>query len=98
MIEGRIGNAAGALVFTVSVDGTRQRHARPDPRAWCTCPDDRPTPTTASTLAAANLVTLTATITDGDGDTATPTLNIGQNLNFEDDGPSDHRRPARSRR
>jgi hypothetical protein len=33
-------------------------------------------------------VTLTATKTDKDGDSAQATLNIGQNLNFEDDGPS----------
>jgi hypothetical protein len=39
-------------------------------------------------LSAANLVQLTATITDNDDDTDTATLNIGQSLNFEDDGPS----------
>jgi Ca2+-binding RTX toxin-like protein len=41
------------------------------------------------TLSAANLVQLTATITDNDDDTDTATLNIGQSLNFEDDGPLD---------
>ena len=34
------------------------------------------------------MVTLTATITDGDGDSVQATLDIGQNLVFEDDGPS----------
>ena len=37
---------------------------------------------------ASNLVTLTATITDGDGDTASADLDIGDQITFEDDGPS----------
>ena len=40
------------------------------------------------TLTADNLIRLTATVTDRDGDTATATINIGSNLQFEDDGPS----------
>ena len=40
------------------------------------------------TLSADNLVTLTATVTDKDGDHSSATLNIGQNLNFHDDGPT----------
>ncbi len=40
------------------------------------------------TLAADNLITLTATITDKDGDQDLATINIGQNLNFVDDGPT----------
>ena len=44
--------------------------------------------TQSTTLAAANLVTLTATITDKDGDDESATLNIGQNLIFEDDAPT----------
>ncbi|MBK8159589.1 MAG: VWA domain-containing protein [Rhodospirillaceae bacterium] len=39
-------------------------------------------------LSADSLARLTATITDKDGDTASSTLNIGQNLVFEDDGPT----------
>ncbi|RUU32699.1 hypothetical protein ENZ76_32745, partial [Mesorhizobium sp. M7A.F.Ca.CA.002.10.1.1] len=35
-----------------------------------------------------NLVTLTATVTDKDGDHLSASLDIGQNLNFKDDGPS----------
>jgi hypothetical protein len=37
---------------------------------------------------AANLVTLTATITDADHDTASATLDLGQQVNFHDDGPT----------
>ena len=54
-------------------------------------------PNESTTLSADNLVTLTATITDKDGDSATATLNIGQNLVFQDDGPSISA-PASSRR
>ncbi|MBI3144539.1 MAG: M10 family metallopeptidase C-terminal domain-containing protein, partial [Pseudogulbenkiania sp.] len=45
-------------------------------------------PDQSTTLSAATLVTLTATITDKDGDANAATLNIGQRLNFEDDGPA----------
>ena len=45
-------------------------------------------PNDAATLTSDDLVKLTATITDKDGDHQSATLNIGQNLNFEDDGPS----------
>ncbi len=83
-VVGRAG-AAGPIVFTVSVSAAGvvtldQARAIIHPDA--TNPDD------SRTLAAADLVTLTATITDGDGDQAPATHNIGQNLNFEDDGPS----------
>ncbi|EJM63056.1 hypothetical protein PMI30_04397, partial [Pseudomonas sp. GM50] len=49
---------------------------------------DATNPDDSTTLSADTLVTLTATITDKDGDSAQATLNIGQNLVFEDDGPS----------
>ncbi|MES0003398.1 DUF5801 domain-containing protein, partial [Mesorhizobium sp. M0051] len=42
----------------------------------------------SKSLAADDLVKLTATITDKDGDHQSAALNIGQNLNFKDDGPS----------
>ncbi|TCA33664.1 hypothetical protein E0H70_08070 [Rhizobium leguminosarum bv. viciae] len=84
-VVGRAGSAAGAIVFTVSVSAAGAvtlDQARAIIHADATNPDD------SRTLAAADLVTLTATITDGDGDQATATHNIGQNLNFEDDGPT----------
>ena len=85
VVEGHVGSAAGALAFTVSVDASGtvtldQIRALTHPNA--ANPDD------SVTLASDNLVTLTATARDFDGDTASSTLNIGQNLNFEDDGPS----------
>ena len=49
---------------------------------------DATDPDDAVSLTLDNLVTLTGTITDGDGDSASAVLNIGQNLVFEDDGPS----------
>ncbi|PDS45525.1 hypothetical protein CO662_13445 [Rhizobium anhuiense] len=84
-VVGRAGSAAGAIVFTVSVSAAgvvTLDQARAVVHADATNPDD------SRTLAAADLVTLTATITDGDGDQATATHNIGQNFNFEDDGPT----------
>ncbi len=84
VIEGHVGNAAGALSFTVSVDALGNvtlnqilplQHPNP------LNPDD------SVSLSADNLISLTATVTDKDGDSESATLNIGQNLNFEDDGP-----------
>ncbi|MBB4193535.1 hypothetical protein GGE45_003299 [Rhizobium aethiopicum] len=83
-VVGRAGSAAGPVVFTVSVSTAgvvSLDQQRAIVHANASDPDD------SRTLAAANLVTLTATITDGDGDHAAATHNIGQNLNFEDDGP-----------
>ncbi|HJR29892.1 MAG TPA: DUF5801 repeats-in-toxin domain-containing protein, partial [Pseudomonas sp.] len=84
VVEGRTATT-GLLVFTVSVAANgdvtldQQRAVvHPDPNN----PDD------AVSLTSDDLVTLTATITDKDGDSAQATLNIGQNLVFEDDGPS----------
>ncbi|MBB3240252.1 hypothetical protein FHW68_001743 [Pseudomonas sp. Tn43] len=84
VVEGRTATT-NLLVFTVSVAANGdvtldQLRAVVHPDA--TDPDD------ATTLSADNLVTLTATITDGDGDSVQATLDIGQNLVFEDDGPS----------
>ncbi|SCZ19462.1 MULTISPECIES: DUF5801 repeats-in-toxin domain-containing protein, partial [unclassified Pseudomonas] len=82
-VEGRTAST-NLLVFTVSVatngDVTLdQIRALVHPDA--TNPDDAKSLTD-------NLVTLIATKTDKDGDSASATLNIGQNLVFEDDGPS----------
>jgi len=84
-VVGRAGSAAGAIVFTVSVSAAgvvTLDQQRAIIHADAANPDD------SRTLAADDLITLTATITDKDGDQATATHNIGQNLNFEDDGPT----------
>ncbi|EJM65364.1 hypothetical protein PMI30_03299, partial [Pseudomonas sp. GM50] len=86
VVEGRTATT-NLLVFTLSVAANGdvtldQLRAVVHPDA--TNPDD------ATSLSSDNLVTLTATITDKDGDSAQATLNIGQNLVFEDDGPSIH--------
>ncbi|WP_260958745.1 DUF5801 repeats-in-toxin domain-containing protein [Pseudomonas citri] len=84
VVEGRTASS-NLLVFTVSVASNGdvtldQLRAvmHPNPNN----PDD------ATSLTADNLVTLVATKTDKDGDSAQATLNIGQNLVFEDDGPA----------
>jgi hypothetical protein len=84
VVEGRTASS-NLLVFTVTLatngDITLdQIRAVVHPDA--TNPDD------SKSLSADNLVTLIATKTDKDGDSAQATLNIGQNLVFEDDGPS----------
>jgi hypothetical protein len=85
VIEGHVGNAAGALAFQVSIDASG--NVTLDQTRALQHPDFN-NPDDSVTLASDNLVTITATVTDKDGDSATATANIGQNLNFEDDGPS----------
>jgi hypothetical protein len=88
VVEGRTA-ISGDLVFTVSVNGSGtvtldQLRAVVHPDA--SNPDD------AVSLSSANLISLTrsSTITDRDGDSASDSasINIGQSLSFEDDGPS----------
>ena len=92
VVVGREGTDAtdaigGDIVFTVSVSAAgvvtldQQRAVvHDDPLD----PDESTSPATL----AAGMVVLTGTATDGDGDTASAALNIGDKLNFEDDGPS----------
>ncbi|MCH8616323.1 DUF5801 domain-containing protein [Sphingomonas sp. SM33] len=81
-IEGRTATS-NALVFVVSVNasGTVSLDQQ---RAVVHPTND---PDESKSLSAANLVVLTATAHDGDGDIASSPLNIGQLLNFKDDGP-----------
>ncbi|POA16730.1 hypothetical protein C1886_25680, partial [Pseudomonas sp. FW300-N1A1] len=84
VVEGRTATS-NALVFTVSVASNGEvtlDQLRAVVHPDTTDPDD------ATSLTSDDLVTLTATTTDGDGDSVQATLNIGQNLVFEDDGPS----------
>jgi VCBS repeat-containing protein len=85
VVEGHVGNAAGALAFTVSINAAGD--VTLDQIRAVVHPDAN-NPNDSVTLGADNLVAVVATVTDKDGDTATATANIGQNLNFLDDGPS----------
>ncbi|WJD71358.1 DUF5801 repeats-in-toxin domain-containing protein [Pseudomonas asiatica] len=84
IVEGRsaVGNH---LVFTVSVASNGE--VTLDQLRAVVHPDTN-NPDDSKTLTSDDLVTLTATKTDKDGDSAQATLNIGQNLEFKDDGPS----------
>ena len=89
VVEGRTATS-DELVFTVTVDADGNVEldqlravVHDDPADHDEDGEGEP-----STLSADNLVTLTASVTDNDGDPASATLNIGQNLLFEDDGPS----------
>src|SRR6185295_6489483 len=80
--------SGGVVVFEVSVDASGNV-TLDQQRAVMHTPDTGPDQSTS--LASADLIVLTrsATITDADGDTAkaSASINIGQALNFEDDGP-----------
>ncbi|MHA4838946.1 beta strand repeat-containing protein [Sphingopyxis sp. MSC1_008] len=81
--------SGGPTVFTVAVDGSGNI-TLDQIRAIAHDTDGGPGAAhdDAKTLAAANLITITGTITDGDGDSAQASINIGQRLSFEDDGPT----------
>ena len=85
VVEGHVGNAAGALAFTVTVDASG--NVTLDQIRAVVHPDAN-NANDSVTLGADNLVTLSATVTDKDGDHQCATANIGQNLVFLDDGPS----------
>jgi T1SS-143 domain-containing protein len=84
-VVGRVGSAAGAVSFTVSVNASgvvtldQQRAIAHTPNT---------TADQESSLASANLVQLNATIVDNDGDSSNATLNLGSAISFRDDGPS----------
>ncbi|SFI33789.1 T1SS-143 domain-containing protein/type I secretion C-terminal target domain (VC_A0849 subclass) [Pseudomonas guineae] len=85
VVVGRVGNATGAVSFTVSVNASGQV-TLDQQRAIIHTPNSGADQ--ESSLAAANLVQLSATITDKDGDTATASVNLGSAISFRDDGPS----------
>src|SRR5207253_5176838 len=82
---GNAGTAAASLAFTLTLDPSG--NVTLDQIRAVQHPDAN-NPNDSVTLGADNLVVLTATVTDKDGDHASAGLNIGQNLNFLDDGPS----------
>ena len=85
VVEGRAGGPAGPIVFTVSVDSATgvvtldqvRAVEHPDPTN-----DDEPVSPDATSIQ------LTATITDHDGDSDSLTVNIGNSLVMDDDGPT----------
>ena len=83
VVEGRTAGS-NELVFTLSVDASGNV-TLDQIRAVVHPTND---PNEPKTLSADNLVTLTAIITDKDGDSASATQTIGQNLVFQDDGPT----------
>src|SRR5262249_39744919 len=84
-VVGRAGSAAGAIVFTVSVNASGQVTLDQQRAVRHTNPDD---PDASRGLTGSNLVVLTATATDGDGDHAAAPLDLTPLLVFKDDGPS----------
>ncbi|MBV1692412.1 hypothetical protein KRR38_33440 [Novosphingobium sp. G106] len=88
--NGQVFGKVGALtVFVVSVDNAGQVTLDQQRAVVHDDPNDSiETGAAAATLASDGLITLTATATDKDGDHASATIGIGQNLQFEDDGPS----------
>ncbi|GGD73717.1 DUF5801 repeats-in-toxin domain-containing protein [Croceicoccus mobilis] len=88
-VVGRVGGESGDIAFTVSVDATGTVTLDQLRAIYHSGPADPiESGDAAETLSSADLITLTATVTDGDGDMASDTLNIGQSLMFEDDGPA----------
>jgi VCBS repeat-containing protein len=87
VVEGHVGTTTGALAFTVSVDANG--NVTLDQSRAVVHPDGtNPDSNEAVHLASGDLVTLTATATDHDGDTASQSLDLGNQLNFQDDGPT----------
>ncbi|KTD15494.1 DUF5801 repeats-in-toxin domain-containing protein, partial [Legionella hackeliae] len=84
VVEGKTARG-GELVFTLSVDSTGTV-TLDQLRAVLHSPNTGSDQ--SATLNSPDLIQLTAAITDNDGDTALASLNIGQALNFKDDGPS----------
>ncbi|SEF55012.1 DUF5801 repeats-in-toxin domain-containing protein [Nitrosomonas ureae] len=94
VVVGREGTDAanavgGDVVFTVGVvpSGVDAGDVTLDQQRAVVHPDAT-NPDDAKSLLVDTLVTLTGTIIDEDGDSQSATLNIGQNLVFEDDGPT----------
>lgn len=84
VVEGRVGGAAGAVAFRLTVDTNGiatldQLRAVAHPDA--TNPND---PVTMIAMR----INLTATVTDSEGDTASASVDVGHTLIFRDDGPS----------
>ncbi|MCA6125175.1 VCBS domain-containing protein, partial [Bradyrhizobium sp. WSM 1704] len=86
-IEGRVGNASGALAFSITLDAATGLVTfiayRAVMQPFGTSPDGGEGVSLTS-----GLVTLVATIADLDGDIRTASLDLGSRLIIADDGPS----------
>ena len=85
LIEGRVGNASGALAFTISVNAsgdTTLTQLRAIEHSNTANNDE------LSGGMTANVLKLTETIKDGDGDTISASVDLGSVIKFEDDGPT----------
>ena len=89
VVEGRTA-VGGDLVFTLVVDASTGVVTLSDFRAVHQGAGEDPDQSEAISLnSVANLVTLTATITDTDGDNQSATIDLGRQVFFLDDGPSE---------
>ncbi|MGX8009504.1 Ig-like domain-containing protein [Mesorhizobium sp. ORM8.1] len=85
-VEAHVGDAGGALVFTMSVNTATGVVTLTQDRA--VHQDDLPNTPDDATSLASNLVKLTATVTDSGGHTASASADIGGSASFHDDGPT----------
>src|SRR4029079_15444825 len=86
-IEGHVGNAAGALAFTIALDPNTGVVTFTQDRSVKEATASNPDTSEAITLTA-RVVNLTATITDKDGDFQTASIDLGKQLTIQDDGPT----------
>lgn len=85
VVEGYLASSPATVVFTVSVNAAGNVTLD---QIRAVKHGDTASTNEAEQLDAANLVTLTATIRDADSDSASATINIGNKLVFNDDGPT----------
>ncbi|HKS19362.1 MAG TPA: DUF5801 repeats-in-toxin domain-containing protein, partial [Bradyrhizobium sp.] len=88
VIEGHADTAAGALVFTISIDAATGETTLTQLRAVVHGNPADPDESTTPAVMNSDLVGITVAVTDGDGDTTTATANLNNFIKFEDDGPT----------
>jgi hypothetical protein len=87
-IEGRVGNAAGAVVMSISINSTTGALTVTQNRAVeHNDPNDNDEAGTSSAMMNSGLISAVHAITDGDGDSASDSVDISQVVKLEDDGP-----------
>ncbi|GLK90569.1 hypothetical protein GCM10017655_36330 [Pseudomonas turukhanskensis] len=84
-IVGKVGGAAGATSFVVSINSATGEVTLDQQLAIIHSPDTGPDQATGL---AGDLIKVTATITDSDGDSSSASLDLGNAISFHDDGPS----------